>query len=142
MLRYPVTLTPDKDDGGFVVTFVDIPEAITQGDTREDALAEAADALATAMDFYFEDKRPVPAPSKARRGQDLIELSASLSAKVLLLNEMLSQGVTPSELARRLHTRPQDVNRIMDISHVTKIDTIASALAALGKRLELSVASA
>lgn len=41
-----VKLTPDKDDGGYVVTCRDLPEAITQGDTREEALSEAADCLA------------------------------------------------------------------------------------------------
>ena len=84
MFMYPVTLTPDEADGGFVVTFDDIPEAITQGDTEGEALAAAKDALESALDFYFEDKRAVPAPSKAKRGQNVIELPASLSAKVLL----------------------------------------------------------
>ena len=32
-MKFPVNLTPDKRDGGFVVTFPDIPEAITQGET-------------------------------------------------------------------------------------------------------------
>lgn len=139
MLRYPARFEP-AEDGGFVVTFRDIPEAITQGDTLEESRAMAADALLTAMDFYFEDKRPVPAPSKARKGEELVALPASVSAKVLLLNEMLAQKVSPSELARRLHTRPQDVNRIVDIGHATKIDTIAAALEALGKHLEIAVA--
>lgn len=99
----------------------------------------AADALLTAMDFYFEDKRPVPSPSKAKKGEELIALPASASAKILLLNEMIAQGVTPSELARRLRTRPQDVNRIINLGHVTKIDTIADALLTLGKHLEISI---
>jgi antitoxin HicB len=55
---------------------------------------------------------------------------------------MVEQKVSPAELARRLHTRPQDVQRVIDLGHVTKIDTIASALAALGKRLELSIVPA
>ncbi|ASW00117.1 type II toxin-antitoxin system HicB family antitoxin [Paraburkholderia aromaticivorans] len=137
MLSYPAVFEPDS--GGFVVTFRDIPEAITQGDSLEEARSMAADALLTAMDFYFEDKRPVPAPSKAKKGEELVALPASASAKILLLNEMLAQKVTPSELARRLDTRPQDVNRIVNLEHTTKIDTIAEALAALGKRLEITV---
>src|ERR1035437_760582 len=80
MFIYPVTLTPDHADGGFVVTFADIPEAITQGNTEAEALAAAKDALETALDFYFEDKRMVPMPSKAKRRQHVIELPASLSA--------------------------------------------------------------
>lgn len=137
MFSYPVTLTPDKTDGGFVVTFCDIPEAITQGDTKTEALAAAKDALASALDFYFEDKRLVPTPSKAKRGQHVIKLPASLSAKVLLLNEMIRQGVRPAELARRLKTSPQEVNRLTNVRHTTRIDGIAMALQALGKHLEL-----
>src|ERR1700692_3190796 len=93
MLAYPVTLTPDKKDGGYVVTFRDIPEAITQGETVEEALAMAAEALESAMDFYFEEKRTVPMPSPAKRRQPMVELPLSLSAKVLLLNEMIRQHV-------------------------------------------------
>lgn len=138
MLRYPARFEP-AEEGGFVVTFRDVPEAITQGDSIEDARAMAADALLTAMDFYFEDKRPVAPPSKAQKGEELVSLPATVSAKVLLLNEMIQQKVTPSELARRLDTSPQVVNRIVDIKHATKIDTIAEAVEALGKRLEISV---
>jgi antitoxin HicB len=138
MLMYPARIKPDGK--GFVVTFRDIPEAITAGDTRDEVLEMAADALATAMDFYFEDKRQVPAPSPGRRGEVLIALPASLAAKVLLLNQMLADKVTPAELARKLHTTPQVVNRLVDLHHATKIDTIAEALNALGKRLVLSLA--
>ena len=31
---YPATLTPDTKDGGFVVRFADVPEAITQGEEK------------------------------------------------------------------------------------------------------------
>jgi len=137
MLRYPARIEPDGD--GYVVSFRDIPEALTSGATRDEALAMAADALRTAMEFYFEDRRPVARASRPKAGEVLVPLPASVSAKVLLLNEMLKQRVTPAELARRLHTRPQDVNRIVDLRHATKIDTIAAALQAMGRELELSV---
>ena len=136
-MLYPAKLTPEN--GGYVVTFRDIPEAITQGDTKEEAIAMAADALATAMEFYFEDRRLVPMPTEAQDGELGISLPASLTAKVLLLNEMLAQSVTPSELARRMGTSPQVVNRIVDIGHTTKIDTIVDALRTLGARLDLTV---
>jgi len=139
MFMYPITLTPDTNDGGFVVTFVDIPEAITQGDTQAQALEAAKDALESALDFYFEDKRAVPPPSKAKRGQHVVELAASLSAKVLLLNEMVTQNVRPAELARRLNTSPQEVNRLTNVKHTTRIDGIAAALRALGKHLDMRV---
>jgi antitoxin HicB len=139
MLAYPVTLTADEADGGFVVTFADIPEAITQGDSEAEALAAARDALESAMDFYFEDKRTVPLPTPASAGQHLIELPSSLAAKILLMNEMIRQNVRPAELARRMNTTPQEVNRLTNLRHTTRIDGIASALKALGKRLEMKV---
>jgi len=137
MLIYPATLTPDGD--GYLVQFPDIPEALTQGGTREEALDMAADALRTAMDFYVEDGRPVPMPSRVKRGQLVVELPPSVGAKVLLLNTMLEQRVTAAELARRLRTSPQSVNRLVNLGHATRIDTIAIALKALGRRMELLV---
>ena len=138
-MKFPVTLTRDEKDGGFVVTFRDIPEAIAQGETVEDALVMAKEELEIAMEFYFEDKRCVPAPSKPKRGQHTIELPASLSAKVWLLNEMVAQNMRPAELARRLNTTPQQVNRLTNLRHTTRIDAIAAALHAMGRQLEISV---
>ena len=137
MLQYPAHFEPDGDS--FVVTFRDIPEAITQGGNESEALAMAADALLTAMDFYFEDRRAVPAPSPAEPGERLVSLPASVSAKVLLLNEVVASGVRPADLARRMGVTPQEVTRVLDLHHTTKIDTLAAGLAALGKRLELRV---
>ena len=139
-MKFPVILTPDEEAGGFVVTFPDIPEAITQGETLDEALKMAQDALETALEFYFDDKRAIPRPSKPKRGQHTVVLPPSLAAKVLLLNEMLAQNVRPAELARLLHTTPQEVNRLTNLRHTTRIDGIDSALRALGKRLEVSVA--
>jgi antitoxin HicB len=139
-MQYPARFTADKEDGGYVVTFPDIPEAITQGETLEEAMAMAKDALETAMEFYFDDRREVPMPSAPKRGQRLVELAPSLTAKVLLLNAMIRQGVKPAELARRIGTTPQEVNRLTTLKHSTKIDRIDDALRALGLRLEVAVA--
>ncbi|MGB7196320.1 MAG: type II toxin-antitoxin system HicB family antitoxin [Collimonas pratensis] len=139
-MKYPAAFTPDQEAGGFVVTFRDIPEAITQGDTEVEALEMAADGLLTAMDFYFEDKRQVPLPSKAKKDERLIQLPLSVAAKVLLLNEMLEQQIRPTDLALRMDTTKLEVNRLIDLRHTTKIDRISEAMNALGKQIELSVA--
>lgn len=118
--------------------FPDIPEAMTGGETREEALAMAQDALVTAFEFYFEDRREIPAPSS--EGEVFVEVPASVAAKVLLLNEVVRQGVSNAELARMVGTRPQEVTRVFDLNHATKIDTIQKALSALGKRLEIIAA--
>lgn len=116
--------------------FPDIPEAMTGGETREEALAMAQDALVTAFEFYFEDRNAIPSPSA--EGEEFVEVPASVAAKVFLLNEVVQQGLSNAELARMLDTRPQEITRVFDLQHSTKIDTIQKALAALGKRLEIT----
>ncbi len=137
-MNYPASFKSDPS-GGFVVTFRDVPEALTQGDDMTDAMEMARDALITAMSFYFEDQRPVPLPSKAKRGELLVRVSPIIGAKVLMLNEMLAQHIRPVDLARKMQVLPQEVNRLLKLGHKTKIDTIAEALGAMGRRLELSV---
>jgi antitoxin HicB len=136
-MKFPVILTPDEVDGGFVVTFPDIPEAITQGETQEEALAMAREALEAVLGFYFEDKRVVPLPSKPECGQSIVELPASRWAKVLLLNEMLRQNIRSLELARRLKITPQEGKRLTNLQYSSRIDRVESALHALGCQLEL-----
>lgn len=139
-MKYPAKLTKDED--GFVITFRDIPEAITQGDTHDEAMEMAEDALLTAMDFYFEDNRQVPLPSKPKKDEVLINLPISAATKVMLLNTLLEKGVTQAELAKLMGIRPQQVTRIVNLEHTTKIDTVEKAFRALGRELDIAVAMA
>ena len=52
-LDYPVHLEA-AEEGGFIVTFPDVPEAITQGEDEDEALMRAVDALETAFSFYID----------------------------------------------------------------------------------------
>lgn len=136
-MLYPARI--EKEGNNYNVTFRDIPEANTCGDSFEDAVNMATDALLVSMEFYFEDQRTVPMPSKAKRGETLIALPASVYAKVLLLNTMIEQNISNIELAKRINVRPQELQRITNLGHSTKIDTVAKALNALGKTLQISI---
>lgn len=136
-MRYPVKF--EHDETGWVVFFPDIPEAMTGGETREEALELAQDALVTAFDFYFDDRREIPAPSAD--GEAFVEVPASVAAKVLLLNRLVATNTSNADLARLLNTRPQEAQRIVSLSHSTKIDTIQRALSALGQRLDIVTSS-
>jgi antitoxin HicB len=81
---YPAILTPDAKDGGFVVTFVDLPEAITQGETEDEALQEAADCLEEAMANRIVSGVPIPPPSRSKRGQYAVPVAAQTAAKAAL----------------------------------------------------------
>ncbi len=78
---YPARFKADTQDGGFVVTFRDIPEAITQGDTREACLDEAAGALQAALEARIMDGLDIPPPSKAKRGEHLIAVPVQTASR-------------------------------------------------------------
>lgn len=136
---YPVNLEPEED-GGFVVSFPDVPEALTEGDTREEALAEAADALVVAMGGYGEDRRPIPEPSAAGDGQEIVALPMLTAAKLALYTAMRDQGVTNVALAERLGVSETIVRRLVHPDHHSKIERVEQALAALGKHLVVEAA--
>jgi len=71
MRAYPAALTPDPD-GGFTVTFRDVPEALTEGDTRDEVLLRAEDALESALAMYVAAKEPLPTSSEAEANEVIV----------------------------------------------------------------------
>ena len=139
MLDYPVILE-SQPEGGFVVTFPDVPEAITQGEDEEEALLYAVDALETALSFYVEARKPLPVASKAKPGQRTVRPSALDGAKLGVYQAMTDQGIKKSELARRLGWHMPQVDRLFDLRHASRLDQIEAAARALGRHLEVRVA--
>ena len=139
MLDYPVILEA-QPEGGFVVTFPDVPEAITQGEDEEEALLYAVDALETALSFYVDARKPLPVASKARRGQRTVRPSALEGAKLGVYQAMTEQGIKKAELARRLGWHMPQVDRLFDLRHASRLDQLEQAARALGRRLEVTLA--
>lgn len=138
MRAYPARFAPEPE-GGFTVTFRDVPEAITCGEDRPAALSMAVDALETALSIYVDGRRPLPSPTKARRGEALVALSALGAAKAALYETMREQGIGKAELARRLNCHLPQIDRLLDLCHSSKLEQVESALAVLGKRLLIDI---
>jgi antitoxin HicB len=132
---YPVMLTPDEIDGGFVVTFPDLPEVITQGEDAAGALEEAADALEEAIAGRIRRGDPIPGPSTQVASQVQIPVPALTAAKAALYLALRETGISKSELATRLGCDEKEVRRLLDPRHVSKLPRIERALSALGKSL-------
>ena len=141
MRAYSAMLMPDPD-GGFTVTFRDVPEAITEGDNREEALLRAEDALESALAMYVAADEPLPTASPALPEETIVPLSARGMAKTALYEAMREQGIGRAELARRLRWHLPQVNRVLDLRHASKMEQIETALATLGLRLIVDVAKA
>lgn len=61
---FPVDLLKE-DDGSWSVTFQDLPGCITLGETREDALVNAAEAASLHLEGLREHGQNIPKPSDA-----------------------------------------------------------------------------
>src|SRR5271167_3950585 len=134
---YPYELTA-QPEGGFTVTFPDVPEAITQGETEDEAAAMAEDALVTALSFYTDDAKPVPHPSPLR-GRRVAHVPPLVAVKLVLHDAMLAAGVSNAVLARRLRVDEKVARRLRDPLYKSRIDRVDKALRTLGKKIELVV---
>ena len=126
---YPCDMTPDVEDGyGFLVTFPDVPEAITGADTWEESLFLAEDALIAALTFYVNGREDLPIPSALSDGQVLITVPPLQSAKLDLYSAMRERGVSKSDLADTLGASESE---IADLLHLNSDSTAPQVDAAM-----------
>lgn len=133
IVRYAATLAK-QPDGGYTVTFPDIPEAITEGDDRDEALFNAAEVLTLALDQRIEDAEPLPAASRIR-GSVWVEPSASVQAAALVRWAREAEGKTLADVARALNTSWPSAQRLERPGSNPTLRQLERAAAALGKRL-------
>jgi len=136
MYAYPVNLT--QDGATVLLTFPDIPEAITFGEDESEALLQGQDALETALEMYVDDRRALPAPSPAK-GRHLVAPSALIQAKLGLYDTMQRQRIKKAELARRLGWHMPQVDRVRDLNHASQLRQIEQAASALGRHIHVSM---
>ena len=134
-LDYRVELERD-DNGTILVSFPDWPEAHTYGDTEEEALLRAQDALATAIDAYMKAKRPLRAPSYGPG--PCVPVPSLTVAKMELYDAMRRRRVSKSALARRLNVHLPQIDRLLDVHHASRLDQLERAFEALGTRIALA----
>ena len=137
---FPVTLTTDEVDGGYTVTFRDLPEAITQGENIEDALLEAADCLEEAIANRIIRRLEIPVPSQPANNKYLVTIPLQTSLKAAIWLAMQEKNLNQTQFAKTLGVNEKEVRRILDPSHNSKLETLERSLLTLGKRPFLYVA--
>ncbi|MBE9175695.1 type II toxin-antitoxin system HicB family antitoxin [Synechocystis salina LEGE 06155] len=111
---FPAHFEPDQMDGGFVITFRDVPEAITQADTYEQGISEASDCLAEAIAAYIDDRRHLPVPSLKQQGEELIPVPLEIAWKAELYSKLRDQNLTISQLASKLGEDKRKIESLID----------------------------
>lgn len=140
VFMYPAQIM--QDSGTWLVTFRDLPEALTEGATTEEAQFNAIDCLNVALLCRIDDGEPIPEPSFVQEGEIHIAPSVEVAAKVKFIQAFQSSGLTRVALAARLNVAENEVRRMLDTNHRSKIDRLDKAMQALGKRFVLSMEAA
>jgi antitoxin HicB len=140
-MRYPATFIRQRD-GGYKVTFPDMPEIVTEGDDEAEALRNARGALDTVLAWYVRERRAIPQPSERRRGQRLVAPSSLVAAKAALSIALARSGLSQRELARRMGVEVTAVQRLLDPKHRSRHDQLDSAFQALNAQLAVSLEEA
>jgi len=139
--EYPVCLEP-APEGGYVVTCRDLPALITQGDSLDEALDMAADAMDEVFAIYMADGRVFPPASDLQNCEYLVSPPPETVAKAALHSAMHAAAVTNAQLARRLGVDEKEVRRLLDPHHGSKLPRIAEAVRLLGQRLVIGLEAA
>jgi antitoxin HicB len=136
-MDYPVDLRPD-DNATLLVTFPDVPGAVTFGTDEADALANAIDALETIFSALITDRREIPRPS-APRGRKTVSPSLLGRLKISVYRAMRERGWRKADLARAMSLNPRQIDRLLDLRHGSTVAQLEQALAACGKRVEVDL---
>lgn len=87
----------------------------------------------------IDDKLDIPSPSIPKEREHIVILPIQTALKASIYLAMQEASITKVELARLLEVDEKEVRRILDPRHGTRLSTIESALAVLGKRIELQL---
>lgn len=127
-------------DGTVLVSFPDLPEALTEGEDYAEAVAQAKDCLDEALAGRIAGREDIPPPSTVRgRCQRLVVVPHQTAVKAALYLAMREAGLTNVQLARRLGRDEKEVRRMLDPRHATRMERMHEALAACGKEIQVTV---
>ena len=136
-IEYPAIFDP-ADEGGYTITFPDFPEAISEGDSLEEANYNAVELLDLTLKSMMEDNEVIPLPH-SESGVNVHMVAPDVNIQAALLVRLNRGEKKFSDLARTLGTSWPAVSRLEDPKHWPSLRQLDKMAAALGKRLVLSL---
>lgn len=139
MFKYAANVSLDKETGQYEISFRDFSNLHSVALTEDDIELEARDGLVAAIGDLIDSRIPVPEPTAAKDGDLVIHLPVLICLKAALHNAMISTGTRKADLARKLNQKGPQVDRLLDVSHASKVETLEQALYLLGYEVSVSV---
>lgn len=135
MYQYPVRF--EDDDGTVLVTFPDVPAAITFGADEVEGRLRAIDALESALAALIDDRADLPQPSPAE-GRPTVSPTLRGTLKLSVYEAMRARGWRKADLARAMNANPRQIDRLLDLRHGSTVEQLEQALAACGQRASIT----
>jgi len=131
-----------QDNGWWLVRFPGIPEALTEGETEDEARGNAVDCAVAALEGYMKAGRPLPRKGATHSGRDRAILPSLVTAKLAVYERMRELKWSKLKLAKALGMPENSVRRLLDLSHSSHMWIIDAALARMNAELDIDLPKA
>lgn len=128
-----------QENGWWLVRFPAIPEALTEGETEEEARANALDCVLTALEGYMKAGRPLPREGVGRAGVKRFTLPSLVTAKLAVYDTMQTRGWSKAKLANELGAPENSVRRLLDLRHSSHMWAIDEAMRTMKAELTIDL---
>lgn len=139
MFRYPITVSFDDENNEYEISYRDFNDLYSTALTEDDIELEAKDGLTAFIAELIESRIPVPAPSVDEADDITVHLPVLTCLKIALHNAMINTGTRKADLARKLNQKGPQIDRLLDVDHASKVETLEQALYLLGYEVSVSV---
>lgn len=137
-ILYPAKVIYSSEDKRYMVTFIDLYEAVTEGATLEEALFNAVEVLTLTLEGRIDERLDVPEPSQVTQ-KNVYKIAPSARVQAALLLRQVKKGRTTAELARALQTSWPAISRLENPHHWPSLRQLEKIIAVTGNKLILSV---
>jgi len=128
----------DAEEGGYIVTFRDLPNVFTEGDTLEEALFNAQEVLDGMLAVMSSNNEEINDPSPGQDGEYPIPVSPDIAAPILLHLLRKKRSQTMANVARAMSIPYQQYQRLEHNCNMT-LKSLNKAAVAMGARVEIRV---
>ncbi len=128
-----------QENGWWLVRFPGIPEALTEGETEDEARRNALDCVIAALEGYMKAGKPLPRRGAGHSGPDRAVLPSLVTAKLAVYETMRARGWSKLRLAKELGMPENSVRRLLDLRHSSQMWIIDEALAKMNAELSVDL---
>jgi antitoxin HicB len=125
--------------GAICARVLELPEVQVTADTGDTLATQATDAVLRALMRRMSAQREIPDGAAGPDADHTVSLPLLASVKLTLYREMRAAGVRKAELARRLGCHAPQVDRLLDLTHASRLDQIEAGFRVLGRDLAFTV---